>query len=101
MGSDLLGEREFPLVHVLFEVVHRRLELFSLRFFEGKHHLPSARVALRLLHLLAELILLRFSCLTVRGLERTGMIEEVVGLGNNQAGTHLTDPINESFCLPR
>lgn len=47
-------------MHVLLKVVHRGLQPLPLRLLEREHHLPSAGAPLRLLHLLAKLVLLRF-----------------------------------------
>lgn len=51
-------------MHVLLEVVHRGLQPLSLRLLEREHHLPGAGAPLRLLHLLAKLVLLRFPSLS-------------------------------------
>lgn len=60
----LLGQCELPLVHVLLKVVHRGLQPLSLCLLEREHHLPGAGAPLRLLHLFAKLILLRFPSLS-------------------------------------
>ena len=70
MWAYLLGEREFPLVHVLLEVVHRSLQSLSLGFLQCEHHLPRAGAPLGLLHLLPQLVFLRLSSLRVIGCGR-------------------------------
>lgn len=47
-------------MHVLLEMVHGGFQSLSLGLLEREHHLPGAGAALRLLHLLPELVFLRF-----------------------------------------
>lgn len=47
-------------MHVLLEMVHRGLQALPLGLLQSEHHLPGAGAALCLLHLLAELVFLRF-----------------------------------------